>query len=161
MSDSTWQALRAHVDHLLTRIPACAKRVEQMREELLAHLLAIYDYEFAQNPDEQRALHVTLQRFGSDSDLNEELASCVPTLERVFFSLLARKEHLMWRVFMIVGVLAAMIGMGFVCPALAQMAQQGDTGALSISLLIFGSAVTLSGVGSFVLGIQKLRARIS
>src|SRR5215204_6483149 len=98
MNEPTWQALRAHVDQLLTRIPAGAGRIEQMREEMLAHLFALYEDEFAQNPDEQYAMNATLRRFGADSALKEELASCVPSLERNIFFLLARKEHLMWRV---------------------------------------------------------------
>jgi len=161
MNTTTLHALREHVDAIVAHIPARASRVERMREELFAHLMSIFEDEFSEKPGEQDALDAALRRFGDSELLHEELAACVPFLERTFYLFLARKEHLMWRVFMIVGVLAALIGMGLVMPAVAQLSERGEPWMLSSVLLIVGLAVTIGGLGAFAHGIKKLRAGTS
>jgi len=82
MNEVILQSLKARVDQMVTGIPARATRVELMREELLAHLVSIYEDELSRCLDEENALKAALCRFGASESLGEELASCVPVLER-------------------------------------------------------------------------------
>jgi hypothetical protein len=52
------------------------------------------------------------------------------------------------------GTIGVLVGVGFICPAVAKLRLAG----LDISLLLLGIALTLAGVGSAFCGIRKLRA---
>ncbi len=55
----------------------------RMREELLAHLAAIYDEEFARLKDPAAALQEAQKRFGEPAELARELDATVPLNERI------------------------------------------------------------------------------
>ena len=55
----------------------------KMREELLAHLAAIYDQEQARLHDPAAALEAAAQRFGKPADLSAELELALPAHERI------------------------------------------------------------------------------
>lgn len=55
----------------------------KMREELLAHLTAVYDEEFARSKDPATALQEAQKRFGEPPQLARELDAAVPVSERI------------------------------------------------------------------------------
>ncbi|HZZ28421.1 MAG TPA: Clp protease N-terminal domain-containing protein [Pirellulales bacterium] len=55
----------------------------KMREELLAHLTAIYDEEFARSKNSTIAIQEAQRRFGNPAELAEELDAAVPRNERI------------------------------------------------------------------------------
>jgi hypothetical protein len=129
-----------------------------MREELLGHLLRAFDDELARSGDERAAAAETLRRFGEADDLQVELDASVPVGERLFSWVLGQREKIMWRLFLVLGVLAVLVGMGFVMPAVHQMLYQ-EVLTLSVVLLTLGAAICLGGLWSFVYGVQCFRAR--
>jgi hypothetical protein len=54
-----------------------------MREELLAHVTAVFEEEVARLADEQAALARTAERFGNPAELTGQLQESVPTLDSV------------------------------------------------------------------------------
>ena len=50
----------------------------------------------------------------------------------------------------ILGVIAVLIGMGFVMPAIAQWKNEGAMTGLSIALCLLGLLMTLSGIGAAI-----------
>jgi len=61
---------------------ASTARKRKMREELLAHLSAIYDQELARLRNPQAALKAAAERFGNPDELAEELQAALPFHER-------------------------------------------------------------------------------
>jgi hypothetical protein len=55
-----------------------------MRQELLAHLVEVFDEELQITGDEKAALVATQKRFGQPSEIREELQSVVPGWRSVF-----------------------------------------------------------------------------
>ena len=58
----------------------------------------------------------------------------------------------------IIGILAVLIGLGFIMPALAQWRTLGSLPGASVALLLLGVVLTASGLGATVWGIRKQRA---
>jgi hypothetical protein len=58
----------------------------------------------------------------------------------------------------ILGIIAALVGMGFVMPAIAQWKQEGAMTGLSVMLCLLGSIMTLAGIGAAVRGITRRNA---
>ena len=56
-----------------------------MREELLAHLTAIYDEELARENDVDAAWRAAVERFGASADLTRELQATLPWNERLSY----------------------------------------------------------------------------
>ena len=56
------------------------------------------------------------------------------------------------------GTIGVLVGVGFICPAVAKLRLAGSLAGLDISLLLLGIALTLAGVGSAFCGIRKLEA---
>jgi hypothetical protein len=63
------------------RASVCSKR--KMREELLAHVTAVFEEELARLADEQAALERTAQRFGNPAELTGQLQESVPALDAI------------------------------------------------------------------------------
>ena len=55
----------------------------------------------------------------------------------------------------ILGIVAALIGMGFVMPAVAQWQHEGAMTSLSVALLLLGGVMTLAGGGAAVHGLAR------
>jgi len=55
----------------------------------------------------------------------------------------------------ILGIVAALIGMGFVMPAIAQWKQEGAMTGMSIVLCLLGAILTLTGAGTAIRNIVK------
>ena len=152
MNDAVLDDLTAHVTQAIGALPASRARRQRMQEELLAHLLDLYDEELERLQDEQAALDRAKQRFGRAGDLRSELVTAVPWVERLIL-LLWGKVSIMWRWLWVVGVLGVFVGMGFVFPAVAKLRSPApimpiDRFGIGV-LLPFGVVVTLLGLSIF------------
>ena len=58
----------------------------------------------------------------------------------------------------ILGIIAVLIGMGFVMPAIAQWKQEGAITGLSVALCLLGLVLTLTGAGAAIHGITRRNA---
>jgi len=76
-------ALRKQVERAVRPVRARRARKFVMREELFAHLTAIYSEERKRQPDDQAAMTAALVRFGQPAALTAELNASVGLLERV------------------------------------------------------------------------------
>jgi hypothetical protein len=56
------------------------------------------------------------------------------------------------------GVIAVLVGLGFVMPAVAQLRDTGALPTLGVGLLLLGLTLTLSGGGAVVYGARRLRS---
>ena len=160
MTQNALNAMEAYVEQILAEVPAGAGHKAQMREELIAHLLNVFDEELARAENEAFAVHATLCRFGAASELHDDFDTCVSFWERTFYWLLELKEQIMWRlvVFAALGVIAVLVGLGLVMPAVQQMLYH-EVVILSVVLLVVGLALSGGGVWSFVHGVRRFRAR--
>ena len=76
--------LRRQIERVVRPIKASQWRKDRMREELLAHLGALYAEELAAAAgDHSRALSLAAARFGEPSALAAELQATVPIIERI------------------------------------------------------------------------------
>jgi hypothetical protein len=158
MNDPILNDLSAYVALAVGALPASRVRRQQMHEELLAHLFDIYDEELERLQNARAAADRAKQRFGSPDRLRNELTAAVPWAERLVL-LICGKGSIMWRWLWIVGVLAVLVGMGFVLPAVAQLRNPApimpnDRFGIGV-LLPFGVVLTVFGLGFF--GYSMLR----
>lgn len=79
--------LMIHVERAVRPVRAEHTTKCNMREELYAHLISIYDQEREQSADEETAITSACRRFGRPSELTAELQQTVPRLERVLVPL--------------------------------------------------------------------------
>jgi hypothetical protein len=63
-------------------VQAGNSRKQQMREELLGHVSAVFEEEAARRGDERLALKRTQERFGNPAGLRDQLQGSVPAFER-------------------------------------------------------------------------------
>ena len=152
MNDAIWKDLTAHISQAIESLPASLARRQQIHEELLAHLCALFDEELERLRDERSAADRAKQRFGAPDHLRSELTSAVPWFERLTLHLYG-KGNIMWRWLWIVGLLAIFFGIGFVLPAVHQLRDPapitpGNRFGLAV-LFPFGVVLTLLGLGLF------------
>jgi hypothetical protein len=82
------------VERIVRPVRASTPRKRKMREELLAHLSAIYDQELVRLHTPEAALKAAADRFGNPGELTEQLQAALPFLERVDFFV---ERWLAWR----------------------------------------------------------------
>lgn len=75
--------LKVHVERIVRPIRASPWRKDRMREELVAHLTATYQEEFARDGHEAASLTRALERFGKPEQLRRALQDSVPRVERI------------------------------------------------------------------------------
>jgi DNA-binding MarR family transcriptional regulator len=73
------------VERAVRPIQASTPRKRKMREELLAHLSAIYEQELTKLGNPQAALQAAAQRFGEPSELAQDLQIALPGHERISY----------------------------------------------------------------------------
>jgi hypothetical protein len=78
MNDTVLKELKIIVERAVRPVQARLIRKRKMCEELLGHLVSIYEEEAARLGDEQAALRRTQERFGNPRQLAGELQSTVP-----------------------------------------------------------------------------------
>jgi hypothetical protein len=79
MNDSTLTQLKILVERAVRPVRASTPCKRKMREELLAHVLAVFEEEMTKLGDERTALERTGQRFGNAAELTGQLQASVPT----------------------------------------------------------------------------------
>jgi hypothetical protein len=77
------KALRSEVERVVAPLQANPWRKNRIREELLAHLTALYEDEVARNAEPLQSLAAALARFGEPAELTRNLQATVPLAERV------------------------------------------------------------------------------
>src|SRR5688572_14764353 len=112
ISDSVLLELKKQVERAVRPVQAGKKRKLTMREELLAHLSAIYQEEQQRVADEQSALAAALERFGQPSELTRELNRSVGFEERLScrldFWAGTRKDESLWQLVLRCGLFVAL-----------------------------------------------------
>jgi hypothetical protein len=81
MNESTLTQLKILVERAVRPVQASAARKRKMREELLAHVVGVFEEE-ARLGDEQAALARTQERFGQAAELTVQLQASVPPSDR-------------------------------------------------------------------------------
>jgi hypothetical protein len=153
--------LEQYVDRVVGPLHAGARRKSIIREELVAHLLEAYQAELRRaGGDARAAFDATIRRFGDCDELATELEASVPPLERLLF-LLFYREHLMWRLLVLIGLLGTLFGMGVILPALAKLKHLGAlTGQgrplmeVAVGVMI-GAVIVTSGMHLLAWGIAR------
>jgi hypothetical protein len=82
MNDATLTELKIVVERAVRPVRATIARKHTMREELLAHLVAIFEEELQKLGDEQAALVAARSRFGDPKALTPELQQVVSRYDR-------------------------------------------------------------------------------
>ena len=77
MNDVSLKELKIVVERAVRPVRATMARKRRMREELLAHLTAIFEEESAKLADERAALDQAKQRFGDPRELTGQLQETV------------------------------------------------------------------------------------
>lgn len=83
MNDSTLTELKIVVERAVRPVWATMARKRTMREELLAHLVAIFEEDIERLGDERAALERAKQRFGDPKELTRELQQVVSRYDRL------------------------------------------------------------------------------
>src|SRR6516165_2854036 len=83
MIDSTQLQLRIIVEKAVRPVRASMSRKRKMREELLAHVSAVFEEEVAKLGEERVALERTEQRFGNPAELTSQLQEAIPASDRI------------------------------------------------------------------------------
>jgi hypothetical protein len=83
MNESALKQLKIIVERAVRPVRASRWRKRKMREELLAHVSAVFEEEMATLGDEPAALDRTAQRFGNPAELTAQLQSSVPLLDGI------------------------------------------------------------------------------
>jgi len=78
MSDATQKELKIVVERAVRPVRATIARKRKIREELLAHLVSIFEEEMQRAGDEQAALDQAKQRFGNVRELSEQIQGAIP-----------------------------------------------------------------------------------
>jgi hypothetical protein len=90
------EELERHVENTVGELRAFAWRKRRIREELLAHLLAIHDEEIARGAASDAATATAIARWGNTRELASALQRSVPTLERIAMRPLPALDGLDW-----------------------------------------------------------------
>ncbi len=81
MNDLTLKELKTVVERAVRPVRATIARKRKIREELLAHLVSIFEEEMQRAGDEHAALDRAKQRFGNVRELSEQIQGAVPRRE--------------------------------------------------------------------------------
>jgi hypothetical protein len=83
MSESTLRQLQVLIERAVRPVRASAFSKRRIREELLAHVTAVFEEELARVGGEQAAIDRTAERFGDPADLTGQLQASVPAFDSV------------------------------------------------------------------------------
>lgn len=78
MNEATLTQLKIIVERTVRPVRASTSRKRKMREELLAHVSAVFEEESAKLGDDQAALERTALRFGNPAEVTGQLQQSVP-----------------------------------------------------------------------------------
>jgi len=83
MNDTMQNQLKVVVERAVRPVRATIARKRRMREELLAHLVSVFEEELQRVGDEGAAFHEAKRRFGNASELSSQLQETVPRTDRL------------------------------------------------------------------------------
>jgi hypothetical protein len=115
MNESTLNQLRIIVERAVRPVRASIARKRKMREELLAHVTAVFEDE-SRRGDELTALERTAQRFGAPSEITQQLQAAVPAKDSASWFIEAligfppragALRQAVWHAFLVVCICAA------------------------------------------------------
>jgi hypothetical protein len=151
------------VERAVRPVRASAPWKRKRREELLAHLSAIFDVELAERRDPADAVQAAAERFGDPAELASELQSAVPWNERVTWAV---ERWLGWRapesasryLFRVAAILGTLLAS--VAGSAVLLATLLDGGGPSLTALWPGAALTaVVPLNVFVLGLLYFKIR--
>jgi len=93
MNEPTLTRLKVIVERAVRPVRASTDRKRKIREELLAHVSAVYEEESARLGDEQTALARAEERFGNPAELTTQLQEAVPSGDRLMRGVEALVGH--------------------------------------------------------------------
>ena len=149
MNDVTLKELKTVVERAVRPVHTTMARKRKMREELLAHLVSIFEEEAQKLGDEQAALERASQRFGSPRELSAELQRTVPRWDR-FLSVLDKPNNTLYfdpgdSLLRLAGKHLLFMGVGYpvllmftLLPLLLMSGRQTEIGAMFRVLLVTG-----------------------
>ena len=154
------------VERAVRPVRASVKHKRKMREELLAHLGAIYDEELARANDPAVALDSATRRFGDPAELARELQASLPGSERRAYAV---ERWLGWRApesvarmmartsFISFLIIAVLVGV----PVVAGIVFQGWDQSQLVALRVLAAMAVLTPAAQFFHGLCYYRARNS
>lgn len=83
MNDSNLTRLKVIVERAVRPVRASTYRKRKMREELLAHVSAVFEEESARLGDDSAALERTALRFGNPAEVTAQLQESIPARDRM------------------------------------------------------------------------------
>jgi hypothetical protein len=83
MNESTLTQLKIIVERAVRPVRASTGRKRKMREELLAHVVGVFEEEAARPGDERAALEQAALRFGNPDEVTMQLQQSVPTFDSI------------------------------------------------------------------------------
>lgn len=156
MNDDVLTKLKAHVEKAVRPLRIGLLRKRRMREDLLAHIIEIYETETTKSDDEDNALHRTFERFGQPADIIVDLREGVSALEGVTWLIESQRFQPgdTWARLMARHLLAGCVWFVLVVPlAFQEFFQNGDVGELASGIRILG---TVTGVLTIVASLLTL-----
>lgn len=85
MNDATLTELKIVVERIVRPLHAPLFRKRRIREELLTHLVSMFDQEASKFSDERAALKQAKRRFGDPEELTAQLQETVPGWDRICY----------------------------------------------------------------------------
>jgi ATP-dependent Clp protease ATP-binding subunit ClpC len=155
MNDVPLHQLRILVERAVRPVRATMVRKRRMREELLAHLTAIFEEEAARLGDEQAALERAAERFGDPAELAAELQQSVPRWDRFLAALEGRVRpgesplHRARRVAVCIAILIAAAPLGMLLRAFLSGNPPADL-RMVVGMWFVVGTVTAALVGVFL-----------
>jgi hypothetical protein len=83
MNESTLTQLKIIVERAVRPVRASTSRKRKMREELLAHVVGVFEEQAARLGDDRAALERTARRFGNPAEVMSQLQESVPARDAV------------------------------------------------------------------------------
>jgi len=83
MNESTLTQLKIIVERAVRPVRASTSRKGKMREELLAHVVGVFEEEWAKLGDERAAVERTALRFGNPAEVTRQFQESVPARDAV------------------------------------------------------------------------------
>jgi hypothetical protein len=83
MNESTLTRLKIIVERAVRPVQASTARKRKMREELLAHVVGVFEEEVARLGDDRAAVERTALRFGNPAEVTSQLQESVPARDAI------------------------------------------------------------------------------
>ena len=163
MNNATLTELKVVVERVVWPVRATMARKSRMREELLAHLVAIFEEEEKHRGDEQAALEQTKQRFGGPGKLMGELQQtvtrrdrCRSILENMGYRPSESAWHLAARHFLVT-LLIYLLWLPTLMLAFGKLRNPGPVEAQHLWALVLVGSVLLAALFNVILSVVLAR----